>query len=140
MLILKPNVRHSTFALLMELVVLLNTASFVPMEPFSTRTTSSATGGLTLIVPQPRISTASMMRLLLKEMPLLEPLIKLSMVLHLSTEQPLLQLVTTLQLMLVLEDMRKPEEQPEGWMEIEGEVTEEEEEMEDGLVRGCYRV
>ena len=124
----------------MELVVLLNTASFVPMEPFSTRTTSSATGGLTLIVPQPRISTASMMRLLLKEMPLLEPLIKLSMVLHLSTEQPLLQLVTTLQLMLVLEDMRKPEEQPEGWMEIEGEVTEEEEEMEDGLVRGCYRV
>ena len=114
MLILKPNVKYSTSAVLMELEVLLNTASFVLMEPFSTRTTSSATGGLTLIVPQPRISTPSMMKLLLKEMPLLEPLIKLSMVLHLSTEQPLLQLVTTLQLMLVLEDMRKPEEQPEG--------------------------
>ena len=114
MLILKPNVKHSTSVLLMELVVLPNTASFVPMEPYSTRTTSSVTGGSTLTVPQLRISTASMTRLLLKEMPLLEPLIKLSMVLHLSTEQPLLQLVTTLQLMLVLEDMRKPEEQPEG--------------------------
>merc|ERR1711963_1084384 len=59
MLILKPNVKHSTSVLLMELVVLPNTASFVPMEPYSTRTTSSVTGGSTLTVPQLRISTAS---------------------------------------------------------------------------------
>ena len=82
MLILKPNVKHSTSVLLMELVVLPNTASFVPMEPYSTRTTSSVTGGSTLTVPQLRISTASMTRLLLKEMPLLEPQTKPSMEPH----------------------------------------------------------
>ena len=114
MLTPRPSAKFSTSVPLTARVALPSTPSSAPTEPSSTRTTSSATGGLTLIVPQLRISTASMMRLLLKEMPLLEPLIKLSMVLHLSTEQPLLQLVTTLQLMLVLEDMRKPEEQPEG--------------------------
>ena len=82
MLILKPNVKHSTSVLLMELVVLPNTASFVPMEPYSTRTTSSVTGGSTLTVPQLRISTASMTRLLLKEMPLQEPQTKPSMEPH----------------------------------------------------------
>ena len=102
MLILKPNVKHSTSVLLMELVVLPNTASFVPMEPYSTRTTSSVTGGSTLIVPLLRTSTASMMKLLLKEMLLLELQTNLSMELLQNTEQPLLQLEITQSTMKLL--------------------------------------
>ena len=78
-LIQKLNVKHSTFVLLMELEVSQNTASCVPMELCSTRTTSSVTGGSTLIVPLLRTSTASMMKLLLKEMLLLELLTRLNM-------------------------------------------------------------
>ena len=65
MLILKPNVRHSTFALLMELVVLLNTASFVQMEPFSTNNILYVTGGTTWIVHSSKnftVSTSSCIR------------------------------------------------------------------------------
>merc|ERR1712227_663814 len=51
------------------------------MELSSTRTTSSVTGGSTLTAPLLRTSTVSMMRLLLREMLLLVPLIRLSMVL-----------------------------------------------------------
>merc|ERR1712064_265149 len=93
-----------------ELVVLLNTASFVLTELSSTRTILSVTGGSTLTAPPLRTSILSMMRLLLKGKPLLEPLIKLSMELLPSTVQPLLQLATTLLLMLLWEAMRRPEE------------------------------
>merc|ERR1712083_938229 len=41
----RPSARSSTSAQLMELEVLPSTASSVPTEPSSTRTTSSATGG-----------------------------------------------------------------------------------------------
>merc|ERR1712064_234569 len=78
-----------------ELVVLLNTASFVLTELSSTRTILSVTGGSTLTAPPLRTSILSMMRLLLKGKPLLEPLLKLA---------------TTLLLMLLWEAMRRPEE------------------------------
>merc|ERR1711862_1089090 len=44
MLMVRLNVKCSTFVLLMELEVLPSTVSCVPMEPSSTRTTSSVTG------------------------------------------------------------------------------------------------
>merc|ERR1711892_767066 len=62
MLTLRLNVKHSTFAQLMELEVWPSTASSVLMVHSSTRTTSSVTGGSTLIAPLPRISTLSMMK------------------------------------------------------------------------------
>ena len=102
MLIQKLSVKHSTSALLMVLEVLPSTASSVPMELSSTRTTSSVTGGSTLTVPLLRTSTVSMMRLLLREMLLLVPLIRLSMELLLSMEQLLHQLETTLLLELIM--------------------------------------
>merc|ERR1712244_99694 len=119
----KLNVKHSISVLLMELVVLLSIASSVPTEPYSTRTTSSVTGGSTLTVPQPRISTLSMMRLLLKGMPLLEPQTKLFTEPQLSTVLPLLQLATT-QLLMLLEVMRMQEE-AEDWEETEEEEEED---------------
>merc|ERR1711892_1564647 len=48
MLTLRLNVKHSTFAQLMELEVWPSTASSVLMVHSSTRTTSSVTGGSTL--------------------------------------------------------------------------------------------
>merc|ERR1712106_562381 len=65
MLTLRLNVKHSTFAQLMELEVWPSTASSVLMVHFSTRTTSSVTGGSTLTAPLLRSSTLSMMKLLL---------------------------------------------------------------------------
>merc|ERR1711892_1216214 len=65
MLTLRLNVKYSTFAQLMELEVWPSTASSVLMVHSSTRTTSSVTGGSTLTAPLPRISTLSMMKLLL---------------------------------------------------------------------------
>ena len=104
MLIQKLSVKHSTSALLMVLEVLPSTASSVPMELSSTRTTSSVTGGSTLTAPLLRTSTVSMMRLLLREMLLLVPLIRLSMVLPSQStllQFPLLQpMMTTLLLLL----------------------------------------
>jgi len=79
MLMVRLSVKFSTSVLLMELEVLPSTASCAPMELCSTRTTSSATGGSTLTALQPRNSTASMMKLPLREMLLLELQIKLSM-------------------------------------------------------------
>ena len=61
------SARLSTSAQLMGLEVSPSTASSAPTELSSTRTTSSATGGSTLTAPLLRISTASMMRLLLRE-------------------------------------------------------------------------
>merc|ERR550525_1355652 len=96
----------------MELEVWPNTASCVPMELCSTRTTSSVTGGSTLIALLLKISGVSMMRLLLKEMLLPEFLTKLSMEHQQNTEQLLTPtlLVTMTMEMLVLVDMRMPEE------------------------------
>merc|ERR1712233_65903 len=62
-----------------------STASSVPTEPSSTRTTSSATGGSTLTAPPPRTSTASMTNMLPRETPLL-----LLQVTHKLTMLPLL--------------------------------------------------
>merc|ERR1712201_39585 len=67
MLMVRLNVKCSTFVLLMELEVLLSTVSSVPMELSSTRTTSSVTGGSTSTAPLLRSSTPSMTRLLLRE-------------------------------------------------------------------------
>merc|ERR1719483_1007837 len=62
---LRLNVKHSTFAQLMELEVWQSTASSVLMEHSSTRITSFVTGGSTLIAQLLQISTLSMMKLLL---------------------------------------------------------------------------
>ena len=121
-LIQRLNVKHSTFVLLMELEVLPNTVSCVPMELCSTRTTSSVTGGSTLIVQLLRTSTASMMKLLLKEMLLLELQTNLSMELLQNTEQPLLQTHTQLIMImetLVLVVMKMQDEQQGGSEQIE---------------------
>merc|ERR1712012_795353 len=60
------SVKFSTSVLLMELEVLPSTASCVPMEQSSTRTTSSATGGSTLTALRLRDSILSMMNMLLR--------------------------------------------------------------------------
>ena len=54
MLILKLNAKPSTSAQLMDKEVYPNTPSSVPTEPFSTKTTSSVTGGLTSIALLPK--------------------------------------------------------------------------------------
>merc|ERR1712233_20124 len=81
------SARSSTSVPLMEPVVFPSTASSVPTEPSSTRTTSSATGGSTLTAPPPRTSTASMTNMLPRETPLL-----LLQVTHKLTMLPLLLL------------------------------------------------
>merc|ERR1712027_204334 len=73
MLIQKLNVKLSTSVPLMVPEALPSTASCVPTEPFSTRTTSSVTGGLTLTAPPLRSCTASMTSTLLSVMLLLVP-------------------------------------------------------------------
>merc|ERR1719435_433326 len=64
MLTLRLSAKPSTFAQLMEPEVWHSTASSVPMEHSSTRTTSSVTGGSTLTALPLRNSTPSMTRLL----------------------------------------------------------------------------
>merc|ERR1719499_737557 len=86
MLIQKLNVKLSTSVLLTVLVALPSTASCVPTELFSTRTTSSVTGGLTLTAPLLRSCTASMTNTLLSVMLLLVP----PVMLRLTTLLPLL--------------------------------------------------
>merc|ERR1712117_868237 len=73
MLIQKLNAKLSTSVPLMVPEALPSTVSCVPTEPFSTRTTSSATGGLTLTAPPLRSCTASMTNTLLSVMLLLVP-------------------------------------------------------------------
>merc|ERR1712198_280793 len=75
MLMVRLRVKSSTSAQLMELEVLLSTASSVPTAQFSTRTISSATGGSTLIVLKPRVFSPSMTRLLPNELKLTELLL-----------------------------------------------------------------
>merc|ERR1712117_910256 len=71
MLIQKLNAKLSTSVPLMVPEALPSTASCVPTELFSTRTTSSVTGGLTLTAPPLRNCTASMTSTLLSVMLLL---------------------------------------------------------------------
>ena len=70
-LILRQSAKFSTFALTTALAVCPPTPSSVPTAPSSTRTTSSVTGGSTLTVAKLKISTLSMMTLLLKELRLM---------------------------------------------------------------------
>merc|ERR1711892_689337 len=86
----KPNAKFSTFVQLMVLVVFPNTASCAPTEPFSTRTTSSVTGGLTLTVLKLKAFSLSMMTLLLNVLKLM-PLLMLQVLML-----PLLMLIMTL--------------------------------------------
>merc|ERR1712008_395158 len=95
MLTLRLNVKHSTFAQLMEREVWPSTASSVLMVHSSTRTTSSVTGGSTLTAPLPRISTLSMMKLLLSVKPLQERLMLLVPMRHQLTMLLLLHLLVT---------------------------------------------
>merc|ERR1712008_603814 len=106
MLTLRLNVKHSTFAQLMELEVWPSTASSVLMVHSSTRTTSFVTGGSTLTAPLPRISTLSMMKsqpnvMLLQELLLMRALVLMRL------------LQNTLLVMKALELMRRVD-QPEG--------------------------
>merc|ERR1719431_159114 len=113
MLTLRLNVKHSTFAQLMELEVWPSTASSVLMAHSSTRTTSSVTGGSTLTAPLLRISTLSMMKLLLNVKLLLELLLMLlvlmkhllntlNMKLHMTLLMILLLLMKVMLLQLLL--------------------------------------
>merc|ERR1719336_3146118 len=104
MLIQKPNVKCSTFVLLMELEVLPNIVSCVPMEPSSTRTTSSVTGGSTLTVPKLRVFTASMTNLQQKER-LLQPLLHTQLQLE--------------DMMLQLESLRTPRPPCDWWFNFD---------------------
>merc|ERR1712117_389769 len=85
MLIQKLNAKLSTSVQLMVPEALPSTASCVPTELFSTRTTSSVTGGLTLTAPPLRSYTASMTSTLLSVMLLLVPpvMLRLTMLLPL---------------------------------------------------------
>ena len=65
MLTQRLSAKHSTSAQQMELEVWPSIAFSVPTEQSSTRTTSSVTGGSTLTAPLLKISTLSMMKLLL---------------------------------------------------------------------------
>merc|ERR1712117_999483 len=85
MLIQKLNAKLSTSVQLTVPEALLSTASCVPTVLFSTRTTSSVTGGLTLTALPLRSCTASMTNTLLSVMLLLVPpvMLRLTMLLPL---------------------------------------------------------
>merc|ERR1719483_883807 len=123
MLTLRLNVKHSTFAQLLELEVWPSTASSVLMVHSSTRTTSSVTGGSTLTAPLQRISTLSMMKLQPNVMLLQELLLMRALV-------PMRLLQNTLLVMKALELMRR-EDQPEG-LET-GKITDVEAEAKEGV-------
>jgi len=74
--ILKQSVKPFIFVQMMEMEEGQNTASFVPMEPFSNKNTLSVTGGSMLIVPLLRNSIPSMMTTQQKEQPIQEKLVK----------------------------------------------------------------
>ncbi len=67
MLIPTPNVKHSMSALLTATVAWARLPSCAPMEPSSTRTTSSAIGGSTLIALKLLVFIHWTRRMLLKE-------------------------------------------------------------------------
>lgn len=74
--ILKQSVKPFIFVQMMEMEEGQNTASFVPMEPFSNKNILSVTGGSMLIVPLLRNSIPSMMTTQQKEQPIQEKLVK----------------------------------------------------------------
>merc|ERR1719483_1452390 len=114
---LRLNVKHSTFAQLMGLEVWQSTASSVLMEHSSTRIISSVTGGSTLIAQLLKISTLSMMKLLLNVKLLWELLLMLlALMKHLRN----MQLV-----MRVLDRLRKKVAEA-GGLEVQGIIDEEE--------------
>lgn len=76
MRILKQSVKPFIFVQMMEMEEGQNTASFVPMEPFSNKNISSVTGGSMLIAPLLRNSIPSMMTMQQKEQPIQEKLVK----------------------------------------------------------------
>jgi len=119
MLTQRPSAKHSTSVPQMEPEVWLSTAFSAPTAHSSTRTTSSATGGLILIVPLPRISTLSMMKLLLSVKLLLEMMLSEPMVLLLSMLQVMLLLMTTLQKADVVGDLETAEGTTEGEEDVE---------------------
>merc|ERR1719297_582595 len=104
MLMVRLSVKSSTSAQLMELEVLLSTASSVPTAQFSTRTISSATGGSTLIVLKPRVFSPSMTRLLPNELKLTELLLMLLLIMLLHLNQLL-----TMQLLLNMVKLALPD-------------------------------
>merc|ERR1712086_677731 len=98
MLTLRLNVKHFTFAQLMELEVWPSTASSVLMVHSSIRTTSSATGGSTLTVPLQRIFTLSMMKLLLS-VKLLQELLLMRVLVPMKHQLTMLRLMKLPQFM-----------------------------------------
>merc|ERR1711892_962035 len=126
MLTLRLNVKHSTFAQLMELEVWPSIASSVLMVHSSTRTTSSVTGGSTLTAPLLRSSTLSMMKLLQN--------VKLLMQLLLMFPENMVLQLMNMQLLLI---MNQKSDQQESWEgeETTGEETGEEAGEEQGEVR-----
>merc|ERR1712128_30633 len=124
MLTLRLNVKHSTFAQLMELEVWPSTASSVLMVHSSTRTTSSVTGGSTLTAPLLRSSTLLMMKLLLSVKLLQELLLMLLVVMELLMNMLLLLQIMQIilqQKMRVLAPMRRRADEVEN-LEA-GEIT-----------------
>merc|ERR1712106_1254753 len=105
MLTLRLNVKHSTFAQLMELEVWPSTASSVLMVHSSTRTTSSVTGGSTLTAPLLRISTLSMMKLLLNVKLLQELLLMPLVLMELLLKRNMQLLLTTLNMKKLLQKL-----------------------------------
>merc|ERR1712106_1068587 len=132
MLTLRLNVKHSTFAQLMELEVWPSTASSVLMVHYSTRTTSSVIGGSTLTAPLPRSSTLSMMKLLLSVKLSQEHLMLLVLMRLQLTMLLLLHLLVTTLLVLMkdLEATRRKVAEA-GGLETE-ETTDEEEGVKEG--------
>merc|ERR1711892_1650576 len=152
MLTLKPNAKLSTFAQLMELEVWPSTASSVLMVHSSTRTTSSVTGGSTLTAPLLRISTLSMMKLLLNVKLLQELLQMLLVLMELLFKRNMQLLLTTLnmkklllklfQFMKLLLLMNQKSDHQGSWEEEEttGEETQEEAGEEQGEVKPIKHV
>ena len=93
-LTLRLNVRSFISVPQLTRVSSLQSPSSAPMEPSSTRTTSSATGGSTLTAQSPRDSTHWMIRLQLNvknlqaPLPMLCPLTPLALQLHLHQKLP----------------------------------------------------
>uniref|UniRef100_A0A0K2VFK1 Uncharacterized protein n=1 Tax=Lepeophtheirus salmonis TaxID=72036 RepID=A0A0K2VFK1_LEPSM len=69
MQILRRNVRHFTFVLLVPRVLLISTPSFALMELFSIKTILFVIGGSTLTVLMLKDFTLEMKKLLLREKP-----------------------------------------------------------------------
>ncbi len=112
-LIPRPNVKSSTSVPLMVKAVLPNIPSFAPTAPSSTKTTSSVTGGSTLIVQRPKVSMVATKRsplsVTLPQVPMLtRPLLDPMELLCLRPTLPLLEttLSTRMNLLQVMTLLR----------------------------------